>query len=260
MATPARIVAAGRGARWLGEGWRLFRAAPLTWVAMVFTYWLLMTVVSLLPFVGIAAASVLVPAFSVGFMAASRAAAGGGPVQLDSLFSGFRENLPGQLALGVAYLGCLALLLGATTLVDGGALAHWMLIGERPGAIGETQGGAVFGAMVLATALYAPVMMMFWFAPVLTAWHGIGAAKALFFSLIACLINWRAFLVYGAAAILLTVVAPTLALSALVLFSGGSLGAPVTSFLFPLLLVTLPTLLASFYVSYREVFGAPEAA
>ena len=113
--------------------------------------------------------------------------------------------------------------------------------------------------MVLATALYAPVIMMFWFAPVLTAWHGIGAPKALFFSLIACLINWRAFLVYGAVAILLTVVAPTLALSALLLFSGDSLGAPVTSFLFPLLLVVLPTLLASFYVSYRDVFGAPEA-
>ena len=112
---------------------------------------------------------------------------------------------------------------------------------------------------MLAIALYAPVMMMFWFAPVLVAWHGIGAAKALFFSLLACLINWRAFLAYGAAAILLTVVAPTVALSALMLFSGGSLGVPLTSLLIPLLLVMLPTLLASFYVSYRDVFGVPEA-
>ncbi|HKI63071.1 MAG TPA: BPSS1780 family membrane protein [Burkholderiales bacterium] len=258
MATPARIVAAGRGARWLGEGWRLFRAAPLSWVALVFVYWLLMTVVSLLPYLGIAAASVLVPPFAVGFMAASRAAASGSPLGLDILFSGFRENLRGQLALGLAYLACLALLIGATTLVDGGALAHWMLVGEGPRGA-DAESGSVLGAMLVAVALYAPVMMMFWFAPVLVAWHGIGAVKALFFSFLACLINWRAFLAYGAAAILLTVVAPTLALSALLLMSGGRLAVPVTSFLFPLLLVMLPTLLASFYVSYRDVFGTPES-
>ena len=124
MGTPARIVAGSRGAHWLGEGWRLFRAAPLSWIALVFTYWLLMTVVSLLPFVGIAAAAVLVPPFSVGFMAASRAAARGGPVGMNDLFSGLRENLSGQLALGLTYLACLALLLGATTLVDGGEIGR----------------------------------------------------------------------------------------------------------------------------------------
>jgi len=259
MATQARIVATSRGARWLGEGWRLFRAAPLSWIALVFTYWLLMTLVSLLPYVGIAAASVLVPPFSVGFMAASRAAARGGPLGLDILFSGFRDKLRAQLALGLVYLACLALLLGATTLVDGGALAHWMLVGDSPGDA-QAQTGGVAGAMLVAAAFYAPVMMMYWFAPVLVAWHEIGTVKALFFSFMACLINWRAFLAYGAAAILLTVVAPTLALSALLLMSGGRLAVPVTSFLFPLLLVMLPTLLASFYVSYRDVFGSPEGA
>ena len=38
----ARVVSAGRGARWLAEGWRLFRVAPLAWLAAVFGYWLLM--------------------------------------------------------------------------------------------------------------------------------------------------------------------------------------------------------------------------
>ncbi|HEX6528224.1 MAG TPA: hypothetical protein VF004_00300, partial [Burkholderiales bacterium] len=61
----ARIVQASNGARWLLQGWNLFRAAPLGWIAMVFAYWLLMTLVSVLPLVGVAAASILVPAFSV---------------------------------------------------------------------------------------------------------------------------------------------------------------------------------------------------
>src|SRR2546425_11537469 len=74
----ARIVGIQRGARWLGEGWQLFRGAPLGWLAMVLAYWLLMTFASLLPLVGVVIAPVLVPAFSVGFMAAARAV-GGGP-------------------------------------------------------------------------------------------------------------------------------------------------------------------------------------
>src|SRR5258708_40227076 len=72
-----RIVGIQRGARWLGEGWQLFRGAPFGWLAMVFAYWLLMTFASLLPFVGLVIAPVLVPAFSVGFMAAARAVGGG---------------------------------------------------------------------------------------------------------------------------------------------------------------------------------------
>src|SRR3989442_5140648 len=73
----ARIVGIQRGARWLGEGWQLFRGAPLGWLALVFAYWLLMTFASLLPLVGVVIAPVLVPAFSVGFMAAARAVGGG---------------------------------------------------------------------------------------------------------------------------------------------------------------------------------------
>src|SRR5918999_731952 len=77
----ARIVETGRGARWLAEGWRMFRAAPLGWIAMVFAYWLIMTFVSIVPLVGVVAASILVPAFSVGFMAAARAADPRAPVE-----------------------------------------------------------------------------------------------------------------------------------------------------------------------------------
>jgi hypothetical protein len=257
MATTARIVPLIRGAQWLGEGWQLFRVAPLAWIALVLTYYLLMTAVSMLPLVGIVAASVLVPPFAVGFMAVSRAAAMRAPVTLPLLFSGLREHVVAQLSLGGVYLVCLALLLAATALADGGALAHWMLSGEPPSAA-LLESGAFFRAMATAAALYLPVMMMFWFAPVLVAWHGVSAAKALFFSFVACLINWRAFVAYGVVAVLMTVVAPLLVLSAVLYASGGALRAQAISLMFPLILVMLPTLLASFYVSYRDVLGTPE--
>ena len=128
----ARIVETRRGAYWLADGWRLFRVAPLGWIAMVFAYWLIMTLVSLVPLAGVAAASILVPAFSVGFMAAARAAARRGPVELALLFDGFRHHLRSQIILGVVYFACLGLVLAATALADDGALAAWMLAGRRP--------------------------------------------------------------------------------------------------------------------------------
>jgi hypothetical protein len=251
----ARIVAAGRGARWLGEGWQLFRAAPLGWLALVFAYWLIMTLVSLVPYAGIVAAAVLVPAFSVGFMAAARSAERGGRVELALLFEGLRTAPRPQLVLGVAYLVCLGFVLAGTAFADGGALARWMLTGRRPDE--ETlHSGDFLSAMAAAALLYTPVMMMFWFSPPLAAWHSTSPAKALFFSAAACLMNWRAFIAYAAVAAFVTLAVPFLVLSALLLLSGGALQMPVMSLVFPLLILLLPTLFASFYVSYRDVFGA----
>lgn len=254
----ARVVSPGRGAAWLPEGWRLFKAAPFGWFALVFAYWLLMTLASVVPFVGVVLASTLVPAFSVGFMAAGRAAAAGGAVELALLFEGFRHAPRSQVALGAVYVGCLAVVLGASAALDGGALARWMLTGARPDA--ETlQSGEFIAALSLAALLYAPVMMMFWFAPPLAAWHGTGAAKALFFSFYGCLLNWRAFLAYGAVTAIIAVGVPFLAVVVLMLVTRGASTLPIVSLAFPLLLVLLPTLFASFYASYRDVFGPPAA-
>jgi hypothetical protein len=250
----ARVVGAARGARWLGEGWRLFRAAPLGWLAAVFGYWLLMTVVSLVPFIGVAAAAVLVPAFSVGFMAIARATGRGSTVELGLLLDGFRHEVRAQMLLGVAYLACLAALLGASTLADDGALARWMLTGRRP-TDEVLQSEEFFTALLVAAALYLPVMCAFWCAPPLAAWHSTGPAKALFFSLAASVMNWRAFLAYGVATAVVTLVLPFAILTALTIASSGALKFPVTSLVFPLLLILLPTLFASFYASYRDVFG-----
>jgi len=247
----ARIVATQQGARWLADGWRLFRVAPLGWLALVFAYWLIVTLVSVVPLVGVVAASMMVPAFSVGFMAAARASARRGPVELALLFDGFRHHLKSQIILGAVYFGCIALLLAATALADGGELAGWMLAGKRP-ADEVLQSEDFLAALAFAAALYAPVLMMFWFAPPLAAWHATGPVKALFFSFFACLMNWRAFLVYGAVTLAVALLLPLAVLSVLLLLT---LKVAAMSLVFPLLLVLLPTLFASFYASYRDIFG-----
>jgi hypothetical protein len=250
----ARIVSGAQGGQWLIDGWRMFRAAPLGWLALVFAYWFLMTVASLVPFLGIVLASALVPAFSVGFMAAARAASRGAPVELSLLFDGFRHDRRAMVLLGLAYFACLAFVLAGSALADNGALARWMLSGARPDEA-VLQSDAFVGALALASLLYVPVMAAFWFAPPLAAWHSTGAAKALFFSFVGCLLNWRPFLVYGAVTALVTLVIPMVLLMALMLGLGDAGKVPVAGLAFPLLLMILPILFASFYASYRDVFG-----
>jgi hypothetical protein len=46
-----------------------------------------------------------------------------------------------------------------------------------------------------------------------------------------------------------------LALTALLFATGGTLAVPMAGLLFPLLMVLLPTLFASFYASYRDIFA-----
>lgn len=255
----ARIATPLQGARWLAHGWRIFKAAPLGWLAMVFAYTIFMTVVSVVPILGVVAATMMVPGFSVGFMAASRAADRGGDLGLSTLLEGFREGARSQLALGCIYVGCLALLLAATTLADEGAFARWLATGRRPGAEVVREDSFQF-AMLVGAVLYMQVMMLFWFSPVLAAWHGVAVPKALFFSFFAVLMNWRAFIAYGMVTALVTVVAPFVTALAMTALSGGKAQLAATGLLFPLLLVIMPTLFGSFYASYRDIFGSPPDA
>jgi len=249
-----RIVSFGRGAHWLLAGWKLFRVAPLSWLALVFVYWLAMTAVSQVPLLGVALAMVLVPGFSVGFMAASRQSEQGKAPEVSQLVAGFRDRPLGQFVLGAVYLAALALLLAATALADEGALARWMLNGVRP-TDAVLQSDAFFVALVAAATLYLPVMMLFWFAPQLVAWHALSPGQALFYSFFASLLNWRAFLGYGVAATLVMLAIPLLALGVLLASSGAAAHRSVLALAFPLLLLLLPVLFASFYASYRDVFG-----
>jgi len=253
----ARVVPFGRGVRWLAEGWRMFRVAPLGWLALVFGYVMATILLSLVPIVGTAAASILVPVFSVGFMTASRAASHAQPVELPMLFAGFRERLPGQLVLGVVYTLGLAAAVAGSALVDDGELLRWLTTPATTDAKAQITDEMLPGIAATA-AFYAPTMMALWFAPPLVAWHSMAAPKALFYSFFACWLNWRAFIAYGLAVAFIAVVLPSLVLILLAFATGGAVRVHPKALLFPLLLILLPTLFASYYASYRDVFEAQE--
>jgi hypothetical protein len=252
----ARIVQTARGVQWLAEGWRLFSAAPLGWLALAFTYTVIMLVMSALPLIGAAAFLVLYPAFTVGWMAAARAASKTSRVDVGLLFDGFRHGLRAQLILGALYLACSILVFAGMALADDERVLQKVVGGA---ASGEVDIGDLAGPLAVMAVLYTPMLMIFWFAPPLAAWHGVGAVKSLFFSFVACLLNWRALLLYGAAILGVIAGLASFLLFAFALASGeASKAVPSSAALFALILF-FPTLFASIYASYHDVFGAEPA-
>ena len=252
----ARIVPAARGAAWLGEGVRLFLASPFAWLFLVAAYYFMVLLASLVPGLGFIAVGVTTPAFSVGFMAVARAAANRGRPDLPLLFEGFRNNLRPQLVLGAFYLAFVGLIVAGLALGDDGTLRAALAGKREREAMGDV-GGAVL-MLGVAAGVYAAGMTIFWFAPVLVAWHGMQVSKALFFSVVACFMNWRAFAVYGAIAGAAVIAIPYLVVTLLVLVAGGAMRAATPGALLPFVLLFLPPLYASFYAIYRELFASGE--
>lgn len=245
------IVPAGRGWRWIRHGLALVGRAPLGWLVVSMTYWLAMGMISRLPYLGLLVASLVTPALAVSFMAILRELDRGRGLELRLAAEGFKRNLAALVTLGGVYLAVTLAIFAATALADGGALARWTLSGRNPVA---GQDGLV-GAIAIAIALWIPMQLAFWFAPMLAAWHGMPAPKALFFSFFAALRNWRAFLVYGLAG------AAAIGLGTAVVYNLQRTPAGpqiVPTIVFLLLVVFIPVFYATAYASYRDVF--PEAA
>ena len=249
----ALTLPARRGWRWLAEGFLLFRHKHLMLTLLVLSYWLMMAIINSFPLVGQIAATLLIPVFSVSLMNSCRAIEQGRQIVPQLLFSGFNNNLRTLLVLGGVYLVVSSLIFSATVLIDDGLLFKLVIFGQRPDEdLVATSNIMVAGQ--LALLMFLPLMMAYWFAPVLVAWHGLSASKALFFSFIACLRNWRAFLVYAISVVLIGALLPGFLVGTATSLFAGAGGFFSVIFTVVIVLVLLPTLYASFYISYRDVF------
>src|SRR2546426_1972388 len=242
-----RVVPAKSGWSWLVRGFALFRKTPPMWLFLVFTYWVAVALLGQIRYLGPATSTVLLPAFSVSLMVMCAVLDRGGLLRPALLFSGFRSGPATLVALGVLYLLSIVMVLGVASFADAGALMQWVLSGQEP-SVEALRDGSVSRAMLVATLAATPVLMAFWFAPVLAAWNRIGAAQSLFYSFFAVLRNWRAFFVYGvvlALAGVVFLVAVTLA----AFFTPGK-GKGVDPPAFVLSLLSLPSGFSHLYANF----------
>jgi len=251
-------VPAKTGYVWFRQGIWLFRRNPLAFLTLFFAYLLGMTLLSSIPVVGGVLPLILVPGIAVGFMAACRDTVAGKPVFPTILIDGFRSYgnavTKRLLALGGVYAVAMMLVLAASALADGGTLLKLMTLGGSLDA--ETlENSNVPLAMLASIAAYVPVAMLFWFAPVLAAWHDVPPVKAMFFSVVSCWRNKGAFVIYGALWFAVSI-AVSLGLSTLMRAIGA--GEFAMAVLMPALIIVTTMLYCSFYATYRGCFGVQE--
>ena len=262
--SPVSIPFARRDARngivWIKRAYAMFRAAPLRWLLLLFTYYLLIALLEFGPVqaVGQFIAPLLKPVFAVGFLAAAWSQERGIAPRLEHLFRGFRSNLLALLPLGAVFLAGITLAVMATTLVDDGRLIALMSGAEKPTeeALASSR---VQLAMLFGIACAIPSLLALWFAPALVVFNDAGAARAMGVSLRAAIANWRPIGVYCIAVFVLGGVLPVFALSIAHLFGDAVAGLVALFVVVPYLFTFVAALHISDYVSYRDVFHADEA-
>jgi hypothetical protein len=205
------------------------------------------------PVVGSFLALMLLPAATLGLMAATREVElGKFPMPL-ILAAGFRTGAEGKrnmVVLGLIYALCFVGVMGLSTLVDGGDFAKLYLVGGSLEL--ETIMTPDFqNAMWLSLMLYLPLSLVFWHAPALTHWHGVPWSKSLFFSTVACFSNWRAFLVFG---VMWTAI--FLGTTLVITLIGGLVGDGdfAAMALLPAMLMLASMFFCSSYYSFKDCF------
>lgn len=245
----ARVVPALHGLLWVAHGFTLFRAHPAAWLVLFPLLWLALFALVLVPLIGPLVALALMPGFTAGMMYAAAESQHGRAPLPQALFVPLRERPGDHLKLGLAY----------TAAVFGSFfLLVWLLpSAPRPGDLAK--GGRSltdFAPFLGAAALvYLPIMMALWFSPALVHWHRMKPGKALFFSLVAGLRNWRAFAVYGVAFLLLQLALPGLVsrLLNLVLPAGKASEFILAVIFVPYGLVVACTFACSYYSSFVAI-------
>lgn len=250
------IVPARTGTTWVKLGIRTFFKQPLALAGLFFMFMAVMTVASQIPVVGFVLAMTLLPAATLGLMAATREASQGRfpmPVILLAAFRAGRQQARAMLVLGALYTLGFLIAMGASWLVDGGDFARMYLGGSTPTR--EMLLASEFqAAMWIFIGLHLPLSLLFWHAPALVHWHGVPPLKSLFFSGVACLRNFWAFAAFGLMwlAVLLLVVVSISTVA-------GLLGNPSLAgdLLFPAMLLLASMFFTSLYFTFRDSFDAP---
>lgn len=247
------IVAPRTGLAWVKLGFKTFLQQPLAMSGLFFMFMALLSLASMLPFIGAALALALLPAATLGLMAATKEASKGNfpmPSILISAFRAGRQRLKSMAVLGAIYAVGFLAIMAVTSLIDGGQFAKLYLVG---GKITEelVLKSEFQAAMWVTLALYVPLSLMFWHAPALVHWQGMPPVKSLFFSFMACYKNFGAMTVYSLAWIgifVLTMLALTLLAAVL-----GSPGLANLA-LFPIALILFAMFFTSIYFTYADSF------
>ncbi len=251
------IVPAKTGAVWVRLGIRAFARQPLAMTGLLFMMMTMMSLASVIPVIGGALALVLLPAATLGLMAATREADAGKfpmPTVLVSAFRAGRQRLRAMLVLGALYAAGFIAVLAISALFDGGQIARVYLFGAEL-TREQMQADDFQLATWVAMGLYLPLSLTFWHAPALVHWHGLAPLQSMFYSFVACLRNFWSYTVFG-----VVWLAVFMGVGMLVSIVGMLLGLSqsVVVVMMPAALVLAAMFFSSLYFTFRDTFSTED--
>ncbi len=239
-------VDAGRGWGWIVEGWQLFAKAPGIWIVIMLIYLGISVVLSLIPFVGGLAYTLLMPVLVGGMLYGAAALARGETLEIAHLFRGFQdqERMGPLVLLGlISVAGYVLMALVVMVFMGGGLIMGATLDSTGTVVPPEAMGGLLAGAGLIALLIVLTIgflvgMALFYGVP-LVMLGGQSAWPAAQDSVAASWINVLPLLVFGLIYLVLAVVA-------IIPFGLG-------------LLILGPVTVGAVYASYQDVFGEAPA-
>ncbi len=226
---------AKQGLQWILSGFYMFRRAPLAWVFVCFTLMLIAISMSLIPLLGKFIFTLVSPVFLAGIMLGCKDMEQGKSLDMKHLFVAFRTNAVPLITIGGIYLIGQILIIGLVMLIGGSQMTDMMLYGKR---VDESELMGVMSSFLtsslIALTLSIPLMMASWFSPLLVVFENVPPIIAMQKSFFACLRNFIPFQLYGVTLIVLTIIS-------VMPYGAG-------------LVILIPTIFASIYVSYKDIF------
>lgn len=222
--------------KWIVSGFGLFKANPAMWIILLVIYLAIMIPLSMLPGIGSILSTLLAPVFAAGMMWGCQALTKNEDLEINHLFEGFKHNTSQLIAVGGIYMVGLLLVAVVAVLMLDRATVDLLVQGKD---LSPEQADAMTLPILIAFSLVAPVLMAYWFAPVLAGLNHLSAISAMKYSFYACLRNILPFLLYGLIFMVLLMVA-----------------------IIPLglgLIIVVPMMMTSLYSSYADVFAVESA-
>ncbi len=230
----------GHGWRWISRGFWHFRQNPFAWILAIVVWMAISMGATLIPFIGSFAITLISPVIMAGFILGAHEQDMGGDFTVGHVFAGFSNNAGQLLLVGLLYLVGF-LLIGVSMALIGAGAVYTLFGGVEgmeamgPEAMQEMMtSGPMLLALLVGMALSIPMVMAYWFAPSLVAIEGLSAISAMKLSFVGCLKNILPYLFYS--------------LLLVVLIFLGVLPAGLG------LLVVLPTITASMYTAYKDIY------
>jgi hypothetical protein len=245
-----QLVAASKGWQWIVDGFALFRKNPAMWIAITLILGVIWVVSMIIPLLGPLLFNLFSPLFFAGLMVGCRALENGEALEIGHLFAGFKERAAPLVTIGGVYLVGTIVVVGVVLVIAGGSMLPSVL--SKSGTDIETLRAALRSmalALAVGAAIYLPLIMLIWFAPLLVMFDGMTPLAAMKLSFAACLKNTLPFTVYGLAILGLWIV---MSLPAAMGIAGALL-------VMALLVTSIPVLICSIYASYRDIFVARDA-